>query len=196
MTSTAQTTRAPKGAARRTALLEALAASLADQPLHAVQIGDLSSRSGVARTGFYFYFSTKHEAVAALLRDRGRSLCAGGEVLMRGAADAATVEAAIGATVDAWREHHVLLAAMLDARDCDPATRATWSAWRSALAVEPTTEFVERCTVSAGVEPRLLAEILVGLNERSLESAVREPQGPTSDLADGLAHVWRAALQL
>ncbi|MGB0190940.1 MAG: TetR family transcriptional regulator, partial [Nocardioides sp.] len=48
---------------RRAALLESLDTLLLDE----INIADISRRAGLTRSAFYFYFESKHLAVAALM---------------------------------------------------------------------------------------------------------------------------------
>src|SRR5690606_7999010 len=55
--------------ARRTALLHALDDLLREAVLDDIKIADISSRAGVTRSAFYFYFDSKAAAVAALMSE-------------------------------------------------------------------------------------------------------------------------------
>jgi AcrR family transcriptional regulator len=58
-----------RGDQRRAALLRAFDELLREQSLDDVKVADISSRAGVTRSAFYFYFENKAVAVLALMAD-------------------------------------------------------------------------------------------------------------------------------
>lgn len=60
---------AGRGARRRRAILEAIGDMLHDTPLAQLDIGAISNRAGVTRSGFYFYFDTKYAALAEMIAE-------------------------------------------------------------------------------------------------------------------------------
>jgi AcrR family transcriptional regulator len=64
-----RSTSAKAPAARRDALiLDALERLLADKPLSELDVEQIAAEAGITRTRFYAYFTSKHDAMAALLR--------------------------------------------------------------------------------------------------------------------------------
>lgn len=187
-----------RGDERRQLLLAALEGLLAQRPLAEVGVSDITDAAGVTRSGFYFYFSSKPAAVAALLADFRD------EMERAGAAwyDAAEgeprerVTRTVHASSALWRAHAHLLVAMLDAATADPEAQEIWASW--------TAGFVERIGVriradrKAGLihtsaDPGALAVVLMGATLHAMEHDVRRVAAgrrPDAKLGDALIELW------
>src|SRR4051812_37849903 len=120
-----------RGDERRRLLLTALEELLGTRPLADIGISDVTEAAGVTRSGFYFYFSSKAAAVAALLEDFRDQMERAGAAWYD-AADTTPherVTATVHASATLWRSHAPLLVAMLDAASSDPEAREIWASW-------------------------------------------------------------------
>lgn len=191
-----------RGDERRGLLLAALEDLLAERPLSALGVADITQAAGVTRSGFYFYFPSKGAAVAALLEDFRRDMERAGAAWYEGDGTRARdrVERTVRASADLWRAHAHLLVAMLDASLADAEAREIWSGW--------TAGFVERISAriaadrSAGLvrtdaDPAALATLLMGATLHAMEHDVRrvtQRQNSSDAVADALVELWYRTL--
>ena len=117
-----------RGQRRRELLLESLADLLEEKPLADIQIDDIAARAGITRSGFYFYFTTKAAAVAALVDDvLTDMLTVSSAWYERDDSDHTDrVRQGISAVAGLWRAQPGMITAMFDAADCDADVRAIW----------------------------------------------------------------------
>lgn len=186
-----------RGERRRTRLLEALEQQLQDHPFADVSIAAVADAAGLRRSAFYFYFTSKHDAVTQLLGDVFEEEIAElGEILYDADDSPRNVERGLRYIVGSWRERKTLLAAVLDARDGDAEARNIWEGWLERYE-EFATDFI---TQAAGIDPcksRVLAHVLIAMNERALERHLRSAGDRKSadELHTALVHVWQASLR-
>jgi AcrR family transcriptional regulator len=192
--------RRPVGEERRLAILVAIEDLLRERPLAEISVGDIAAAAGVARSGFYFYFSSKGAAVTALLGDLFEQMVTGAMAFLREADDpAAAVRDALLATWEAWRDHQGLILAMLDARGSDPAIRGLWDAWIDRF-VGPVAGVIEAQRAAGRARPgqdaRELVAVLIGANERAFERLSRTGAARTQidGAIDALVAVWTSVL--
>ena len=191
-----------RGDERRRLLLAALEDLLATKPLAAIGISDITEAAGVTRSGFYFYFSSKAAAVAALLEDFREQMELAGSAWYDAddASPRERVTETVHASVALWRAHAPLLVAMLDAASSDPEAREIWASWSAG--------FVERISTRIGVDrkaglvhtsadPGALAVVLMGATLHAMEHDVRRTAtGKRADakLGDALIDLWYRTL--
>lgn len=190
-----------RGDDRRRALLAALDELLRERQLAQINVGDIASAAGVVRSAFYFYFTNKATAVAALLEDVSDEVFAGaGEFLAaRGDAVQHSIAAALGGMDAAWFRHRHLMLAMLDARTQDPVVRSLWYEWldrfvgHAAAAIE-----THRSAGHAppGPDATMLVQLLIGMNERALERLTRDEatESERAEALDAMRAVWSNAI--
>lgn len=189
--------RAPKrGDQRRAALLTALDQLLHDEALDSINIRDISRKADVTRSAFYFYFENKAVAVAALCNEMYQDAFSATQVLLGGAGDPEErIRQTIAALFETWERHQHVFRAMLDARDSDRTVRELWDADRQSF-VDPVAAVIdaERAAgrAPAGLDSRLLATVLLELNDRALERLSRglPPSLDSGRLRDALVTVW------
>lgn len=158
---------------RRAALLDSLGELLRESGLDSINIADISRRAGVTRSAFYFYFESKHLAVAALMEQ----VYDGALVATQRLADpdlppAARVRGMVTTLFDTVEEQTHLFRAMLEARGQSATVREMWDADRQSF-VDLVADLVrtERAAgrAPAGPDPDALASMLLELNDRALE---------------------------
>ncbi|WP_370063137.1 TetR/AcrR family transcriptional regulator [Mycobacterium sp. MAA66] len=59
-----------RGELQREAILESTRELLRDNSFNDISVTSIASRAGIGRSGFYFYFDSKHAVLAAMLEDR------------------------------------------------------------------------------------------------------------------------------
>jgi AcrR family transcriptional regulator len=187
-----------RGDERRRLLLTALEDLLATTPFAEIGISDITAAAGVTRSGFYFYFSSKAAAVAALLEDFREQMEEAGAAWYESstASPLDRVTTTVHASAALWRSHAHLLVAMLDAASADPEAREIWGSW--------TAGFVERISariradrkaglVHTTADAGALAVVLMGATLRAMEAEVRQVAAgrrPTRALNDALIDLW------
>ena len=178
---------------RRAALLESLGDLLQESGLDSINIADISRRAGVTRSAFYFYFESKHLAVAALMEQ----VYDGAMVATQRFADpdlspTDRVRGMVTTLFDTVKEHTHLFRAMLEARGQSATVREMWDADRQTF-VDLVADLVrtERAAGRApdGPDPDALASMLLELNDRALERlALGTLDRPT--LEDAVVSIW------
>ena len=158
---------------RRAALLESLGALLEESDLDSINIADISRRAGVTRSAFYFYFESKHLAVAALMEQIYDGAMLATEHFADPALDPTErVRRMVTTLFDTVEEHAHLFRAMLEARGQSASVRALWDSDRQSF-VDLVADLVrtERAAGRApeGPDPEALAAMLLELNDRALE---------------------------
>jgi AcrR family transcriptional regulator len=194
--------RRPQGERRRAELLAALDALLAERPVEAIEIADITDRAGVARSLFYFYFPSKAAAVVALLEDvlaevtgAAARWCRGG-----GAADRPLLEPGIADIVAVWRGHAREILALLEAVRGESGAHRQWVAWSADCAAHIAARIArdrDAGLVCAEVDATGLATALTSLTLAEMERDVRaigESGEPVAGLAEALVHIWDRAI--
>lgn len=196
----ASTRRRPDGSAAAQRIIVALEALLAERPLHAIPVSDILDRAGVARGTFYFWFTSKYDAVVqghrqvmvAILDDISG-------FLEQPDASATDLRAAIEVFVETWKAHGPILAASAEVWRSEPALRDEWAMTMQRL-VDAVTERIaarrEHDPRLRDVDPAALAHALIWMNERTayMASAGFPPVAVGPALVDTLTHIWSATL--
>ncbi|OJF10143.1 TetR family transcriptional regulator [Couchioplanes caeruleus] len=183
-----------RGDQRREALLRALDELLHESDLESITIADITTRAGVTRSGFYFYFANKAACMAALGADvYVASVAAAAHLADDSLPAVRRIERMVYDLTASVRRHHYLYRAMLDARRHSGAIREMWDSYLDSF-VAPMAQYIdsERSAghAPAGPHSRTLAALLLGLSDRVLESL-----GPTETpddrrRVDALATIW------
>ncbi|MCP3810965.1 TetR/AcrR family transcriptional regulator [Mycobacteriaceae bacterium Msp059] len=184
-----------RGEVRRTRLLAALADHLEDQSLADVSVAAVAEQAGLARSAFYFYFSSKNEAVTHLLSDVfDEQIATASRVLNRKGDPRDNLSDVLWLTAESWTSQRRKFLAMLDARDADPETREIWNTWlrRYESFVSAYIDEHRQQGKSASGD---LAHSLISLNERVLERHLRGHglHSPGAVHA-ALEQIWTAAI--
>jgi TetR/AcrR family transcriptional regulator, ethionamide resistance regulator len=190
-----------RGERRQAAILASLGELLAEKPLADIAIEEITTKAGVTRPAFYFYFATKAAAVAALMgeifdtmvsatwaffeREHGTPRERLRESLATGAA--------------AWHEHGNLVCALYDASGIDPEIGRLLDQWVEQY-IELTAQRIERERASGraplGTNARDLAAVLIGMNERAFLRDLRADSSPDriERTIAALVDVWASTL--
>lgn len=186
--------RPARGDQRRSALLSALDALLKEKKLEAISIADITSRAGVTRPAFYFYFENKPMAVAALMSAMYDDAFSATDVLVNAEADPRQrIATTIEALVDSMLRHESLFRAMLDARHTSSVVREMWEADRASF-VAPVAALIdtERSAGRAphGTDSTALATVLLELNDRALERIALGSPLDVPTFVEALTTIW------
>ncbi|WP_158883331.1 TetR/AcrR family transcriptional regulator [Amycolatopsis anabasis] len=189
-----------RGDQRRKALLRALDQLLCEGSLASINVRDISRKADVTRSAFYFYFENKAIAVAALCNEMYQEAFTASENLLSGdGTPAERIGRTIAGLFEAWAKHRHVFRAMLDARDADETVRELWDRDRESFIPQIATMIEgERAAGRApdGPDARLLATILLELNDRALERLSRggPSTAPVDQLREALVTVWLRTL--
>jgi len=185
---------------RRAALLAALEGELQRHTLANVSVSAVTRRAGLGRSAFYFYFPSKHAAVAELLAGVYDELGElGSDLLLGRGAPRDTLAAALRHTVSTWRQHRLLFCAMLDAVAADQDVADVWARWIRLfedLVLRVAREQAWSVTVPGEVGLRPTIAALLAMNTSVLEGHIRA-DGDLADarrVGDLLAYVWTTTL--
>lgn len=183
---------------RRTAILEALNEHLQKTGFDALNIAEVARQAGVGRSAFYFYFENKAAAVAALLEPMHEALLAANNIL----ADLTRppgerIRATLDAVLRTAEDHRYLFQAMLEARGTSGAVRDMWDAARESFV--PTVSAViiaerESGRAPDGVDPKVLASLLMEFNDRLLERLIIGGPLTRRQLLEGAEAMWMGAI--
>lgn len=190
------------GDERRSALLRALEELLETRTLAEIDIVDITGAAGVTRSAFYFYFPNKAAAVAALLADFYEEMISAAAGWYEGGPGSPPdrLRAGMEASVARWRERAPLMVGMLDAVGRDEEVRAIWRAWIDGFTQRAAGRIAEDRTEALardGVEPGVLAGVLVGAVFHAMEQdvrSIRAGETPDDTVVDALTSVWNSAI--
>jgi AcrR family transcriptional regulator len=184
----------------REAILAATARLLANRQFGDLAVSDILAAAGVSRGSFYFYFDSKHDVLAELVR---RAVAAGHAAaapwLAVPADPAAALRTGITAGAQLWRQSAPVLRAIVENWRTDPRLEALWT--------EQMQTFTDATVAQINADPRArqrltgqdiaaLASALTWLGERLYYlAAVGIPPFDDQDtLVATLLHIWTSAL--
>jgi AcrR family transcriptional regulator len=184
----------------REEILMATAGLLANAQFADLTVSDILSAAGISRGTFYFYFDSKHDVLAELVR---RAVAQGHDAASPWLANPTDKVAALrrGTTAGAqlWKANAPILRAIVENWRTDPRLTALWleqmqtftDAAVAQISADP--EAVERL---AGVNVIALASALTWLSERVyyLAATNTPPFDDQDAVVDILVHVWASAL--
>ena len=182
----------------REAILAATASLLAERPFGDLAVSDILTAADVSRGSFYFYFDSKHDVLAELVR---RAVAAGHVAAapwLAGPADpVAALRAGITAGAELWQASAPVLRAIVENWRTDPRLTALWT--------EQMQTFTDATIAQINADPRTrlagrdipaVASALTWLGERLYYlAATRTPPFDDQDtLVRTLLHIWTSAL--
>jgi len=184
----------------REAILAATAGLLADRQFGDLAVSDILAAAGVSRGSFYFYFDSKHDVLAELVRRAVAAGHAAAAPWLAVPADPATaLRTGITAGARLWRQSAPVLRAIVENWRTDPRLEALWT--------EQMQTFTDATVAQINADPRArqrlagqdiaaLASALTWLGERLYYlAAVGTPPFDDQDtLVATLLHIWTSAL--
>lgn len=190
-----------KGDQRRAALLAALEGLLETKPLASIAVEEITSRAGVTRPGFYFYFQTTAAAVAALIQQVFVEMTAATSTFFDdiGPSPRQRLRTSLSNGASVWHRHAKLVCALFDAAGADPDIDAVLQGWIDQY-VDFTRMRIEQDRKAgrapSGVPAADLARVLVNMNLRSFERDARAGASAAQirRTVAALVDVWATAL--
>ena len=178
----------------------ATASLLANEQFGDLTVGDILSSSGVSRGSFYFYFDSKHDVLAELVK---RAIAQGHDAAGPWLANPADKVAALrmGTTAGAqlWMANAPILRAIVENWRTDPRLTALWLEQMQTFtdaAIAQIQGDPEAVKQLAGVDIVALASSLTWLGERVYYLAATDtpPFDNQDTVVDTLVHIWASAL--
>jgi AcrR family transcriptional regulator len=187
-----------RGDIRRTALLDALEALVAERPLSEIAIADIARAAGVSRSAFYFYFPSKAAAVAASMSDFYEEVEEAGSVWLAGGSGTPVerLTRSFEQVAELWRGRAGLLTAMLDAVGSDTEVRDMWDRWVQGFVDQSAVRISEERAAGLtrdSIDPHALATVLVGAVAYTMERDVRAlsaGEEPPEGLIAAVVQLW------
>ena len=187
----------------REAILAATAGLLADHQFGELAVSDILTAAGVSRGSFYFYFDSKHDVLAELVRRavaRGHDAAAPWLAGPGGPANpAAALRTGITAGAELWRQSAPVLRAIVENWRTDPRLEALWTGQMQT--------FTDATVAQINADPRALrrlagqdipalASALTWLGERLyyLAATGTPPFDDQDTLVSTLLRIWTTAL--
>ena len=195
--------RSPAQGTRREAVearvLEATEALLSEGASYAeLRIEQIARRAGISRTAFYFYFRDKRELLIRLTEDVADQLYAEAEAWWSGDGEgAAELRAALAQVIGLYRQHGLLLRAVVEASAYDEPTAALWRALLDRF-VDASRRRIEAEQAAGRIGPlpaEQTAFALSWMTERACyQQIVRGGNLDDADFVDALVRVWVGSL--
>lgn len=186
----------PRGAKRRTELLAFATARFAANGYHPTSVAEIVDGLGVGKGVFYWYFSSKDELFAEILRTGQRSLRAAQHEAIDGEPDPVRrIELGIRASL-AWSEQHrdlytLVQFAATDERFAPLVSRGAEVAVRDTM--RQVTEAIELGRVQA-TDPEVCAHAILGLTTYLASEFVHRRGRPADEVADATVDFVRNGL--
>ena len=148
----------------REAILAATAGLLADRQFGDLAVSDILAAAGVSRGSFYFYFDSKHDVLAELVRRAVAAGHAAAAPWLAVPADPATaLRTGITAGAQLWRQSAPVLRAIVENWRTDPRLEALWT--------EQMQTFTDATVAQINADPRA-RQRLAGQDIAALASAL------------------------
>jgi len=184
----------------REAILTATAGLLATTSFGDLAVGDILTAARVSRGSFYFYFDSKHDVLAELVRRAVAAGHAAAEPWLAGPDEpAAALRAGITAGAELWQASAPVLRAIVENWRADPRLEALWT--------EQMQTFTDATVAQVNADPRArerlagrdipaLASALTWLGERLyyLAATGTPPFDDQDTLVATLLHIWTSTL--
>jgi AcrR family transcriptional regulator len=187
-----------KRAAIEAAVLRATEELLAEGRGYAdLRIEEIANRAGISRTAFYFYFRDKRELLMRLTEGVADVLYAEADAWWSGGGDGREdLERALAIVIALYREHGVLLRAVVEASAYDEAVAGFWRAivGRFVEASRRRIEEEQARGAMTGVAAEATAFALTWMTERACYQRLAQGGDLSDDFQTGLVHIWVAAL--
>jgi TetR/AcrR family transcriptional regulator, ethionamide resistance regulator len=182
----------------RQVILDVTRALLAERRFDEIAVADILGAAEISRGSFYFYFESRQDVLAALVRQAVDQGHAAARPWLRHAGEDeryATVRHGIGEGARLWREQAPVLRAIVENWRSDPRLTELWLGQMAGY-TEATAARIERDGTHGAADPHALAASLTWLGERLyyLSTIGVAPFDDEDTLVDTLTHIWMSAL--
>ena len=180
-------------------VLEATEALLRDGASYTeLSVERIATGAGISRTAFYFYFHDKRELLMRLTEDVADLLYAEADAWWSGEDDGpAELERALRQVIALYREHGVLLRAVVEAAAVDDAVAGFWRALVGRF-VAASRARIEAEQAAGRIAPMPAEEVSFSLSwmtERACHQRLAQGSGLDDDaFATALVRIWTGAL--
>ncbi|RCK70241.1 TetR/AcrR family transcriptional regulator [Desertihabitans brevis] len=188
-----------KGDLREEAILAAAERQLASVGYESITVATLMEEAGGTRGGFYFYFRTKADAVAALVERTVSALHVSLESLsvdQPGAEPVDLIRELLVRTQAIWAEHGPVMSAAVELAPTVPAIGDRWAAARDAV-----TQTATRIAIQAGLPDSSASDgaaavtaLLVRMGEGAFYEATKRAAPPLSEVTATCGLIWQRCL--
>jgi AcrR family transcriptional regulator len=192
---------------RNELILDALERLLETKPLRELGAEDIAEAAGIARSRFYFYYKSKHEALAMLVRRIADEVLAVYDLPDSWFAREPegrprdSLSVSFQRMSEVWRKHGAAVRESCDMWNAVPEVSNIWQQIMSGLAEATAAAIVrerKRGAAPEGPDPNLLAQSLVWQGERllflTLIGAMKEMHG--EELDEVGTSIWMRAIYL
>jgi len=184
----------------REAILRATTALLGERTFAELSVAEILAAAGVSRGSFYFYFDSKHDVLAELVRRAVAEGMRGAEPwLARPPDKAAALRQGTRAGARQWRASASILRAIVENWQSEPRLRALWleqmQSFTDATVAQIATD-ADAMAHLAGQDVTAVASGLTWLGERLyyLAACGIAPFDDENTLVDTLVHIWVSTL--
>jgi len=166
-----------KGQLREIAILDEAEKQLSTLGPDAMTVESIATAVGLTRAALYFYFRSKNDVLAALVKRVTVELTGAVTTSQTGTPDsiAGAIRSAVNLTRDLWDRHGAVMKAAIDLSASVPSIAALWDDARESI-VDNIRHLVEGAPLSRGVstdEDEALVRVLVTMTERAFYDATR-----------------------
>jgi AcrR family transcriptional regulator len=165
-----------------------------------VTVESIAAGAGMSRSAFYFYFASKHEALAAAVRTINYAMLEQAQPWLNpvpGSDPEQTLQRSFAGIAQVFEQHRHLISAVAEGAAVDPGLRELWQQWIEdfVAAVAPRIE-AERTAGRAlpGPDAEALARTLLWGNERAFYIEALKPKPDLQEVAAIIATVWQRAI--
>lgn len=162
-----------------------------------LSVDRIARAAGISRTAFYFYFDDKRELLTRLTDGVMDTLYEQAESWFSSGADGPDrLEEALRSILGIYREHGVLLRAVVEASAYDDTVATFWRSLvgRFVAATEERIRSEQSTGGAAGLEPAATSFALAWMTERAVHQHLVEPHVTDEALLRGLVDVWQRTL--
>jgi AcrR family transcriptional regulator len=183
-----------KRAAVEAGLLAATERLLAGGAAYAdLPVDRIAREAGISRTAFYFYFRDKRELLMRLTEDVADELYRQAERWWSADGDGRErLAEALAAVMALYREHGVILRAVVEASAYDEPVAEFWRAMVGRFA-EATRVRIE-AEPPAGLDPAATAFALAWMTERAIYQHMAQERADDDALVEALTGIWVRAI--
>ncbi len=176
----------PRGMQRRAQLLECATEMFAERGYHETSVAEIVDRLGVGKGVFYWYFSSKEELLAEILRGSSLDLRRRQQASIRDIADPMVrIEIGIRTSMQWFYEHRKYFALFQSAANIEPF--ASVARKNSDVAIADAVRHIKDAIVEGQIadqDPEMLAQAVVGVIEKLTRVYIFDRDEPADRAAD------------